>query len=120
MKRFIKSVGYAINGWRLFFAEEKNGQLQIIAAIAVIILGFTLHIGLSEWQIILLCIVGVLTLEMMNSALEKVIDLMHPEQHPEIKWIKDVAAGAVLLAAIASAIIGVIIFLPKIIIYLGR
>jgi undecaprenol kinase len=114
MKRFVKSVGYAITGWKFFFAKEKNGQLQMFVAIVVILLGFILHISLSEWQAILLCIALVLTLEMMNSAFEKIIDLLHSEQHPQIKWAKDVAAGSVLFASVISVVIASIIFLPKV------
>lgn len=114
MKRFIKSLGYAINGWKLFFITEKNGQIQLVIAILVLVTGLALHISHTEWIAILLCIAMVLALEMTNSVLEKLVDFLHPGQHDHIKWIKDVAAGAVLWAAVLSAIIGGIIFLPKI------
>jgi diacylglycerol kinase len=114
MKRFIKSLGYALNGLRLFFSKEQNGQLQAIVSILVIIAGFVFKLGLYEWVIILVCIALVLALEMMNSVIEKLIDHLHPHRHQQIKWIKDVAAGAVLWAAIISAVIGAIIFIPKV------
>jgi undecaprenol kinase len=120
MKRFVKSLGHALNGWKFFFAKEKNGQIQMIIAFVTILLGIILHVNSSDWVVLLLCIGLVLALEMTNSALEKIVDLLHPDQHPEIKWIKDVAAGAVLLAAIISAVIGVTIFLPKIILFLHQ
>ena len=120
MERFIKSIGYALKGWAFFFGKEKNGQLHLAAAFIVILFGFILHISTTEWQSILLCIALVLTLEMMNSALEKFIDLLHPAQHEQIKWVKDVAAGAVLLSSIISAVIGIIIFSPKIFIFLHK
>jgi diacylglycerol kinase len=114
MKRFIKSLGYALNGLRLFFSKEQNGQLQAIVSILVIIAGFVFKLSLYEWVIILVCIALVLALEMMNSVIEKLIDHLHPHRHQQIKWIKDVAAGAVLWAAIISAVIGAIIFIPKV------
>src|ERR1700712_4562004 len=114
MKRFIKSLGYAINGWKLFFITEKNGQIQLVIAALVLIASFVFHISHTEWIAILLCMAMVLALEMTNSVLEKLVDFLHPNQHDHIKWIKDVAAGAVLWAAVLSAIIGGVIFFPKI------
>lgn len=113
MKRFIRSFSYALNGWKFFFITEKNGQIQLVIAIFVLVAGFIFHVSHTEWIIILLCMAMVLALEMTNSVLEKLVDFLHPAQHEHIKWIKDVAAGAVLWAAVLSAIIGGIIFLPK-------
>ena len=115
MKHFFKSVAYALNGWRLFFATEKNGQRQALIVVVVLFLGFGLRINSSEWIAVFLCIGVVIGMEMINSVLEQLVDFLHPSQHPKIKWIKDVAAGAVLWAAITSSIIGCLIFLPKII-----
>ncbi|MES2772626.1 MAG: diacylglycerol kinase family protein [Bacteroidota bacterium] len=114
MKRFINSFGYALNGLRLFFSKEKNGQIQAVVAILVIVAGFAFKIGLYEWIIILVCIALVLALEMINSVIEKLIDHLHPARHEQVKWIKDVAAGAVLWAAIISAVIASLIFIPKV------
>jgi len=113
MKRFIQSLGYALNGLRLFFGKEKNGQLQAAVALLVIVAGFAFKLNLYEWVIILVCIAMVLALEMINSVTEKLIDHLHPDRHENVKWIKDVAAGAVLWAAIISTVIGAIIFVPK-------
>lgn len=114
MKRFIKSFYYALNGWKLFFKTEQNGQIQSVLAILAIAAGFALHINIYEWIIMLICIALVLALEMTNSVVEKLIDHLHPDIHDNIKWIKDVAAGSVLWAAFISAIIGSVIFIPKI------
>lgn len=114
MKRFIKSFFYALNGWKLFFRTEQNGQIQAVAMVLAIIAGFVLHINIYEWIIILICIALVLALEMTNSVVEKLVDHLHPDIHDNIKWIKDVAAGSVLWAAFISAIIAGIIFIPKI------
>ncbi len=116
MNRLIKSFGYAFNGLRLFFLKEKNGQLELLAAIITVALGFWLHISNMEWCIILLCIGGVLGLEILNSSLEKLIDHFHPEIHPNIKIVKDMAAASVLWFSIIASIVGAIIFLPKLIV----
>jgi len=113
MKRFLKSVGHALNGWRLFFTKEKNGQIQTTVAILVLITAFALKLNLYEWIMILVCMALVLALEMVNSVIEKLVDHLHPGKHDNIKWVKDVAAGAVLWAAVISAVIGGIIFVPK-------
>ncbi len=114
MKRFVKSLGYALNGWKLFFITEKNGQIQLSIAVLVVVASFIFHISHTEWIAVLLCMALVLALEMTNSVLERLIDFLYPGQHEHVKWIKDVAAGAVLWAAVLSAVIGAIIFLPKI------
>lgn len=114
MKRFLKSVGYALNGWKAFFGSEKNGQIQIVIGIATVIGGFAFHLSVLEWIAILFCLALIPTLEMLNSALEKLCDLVEPAKNDKIKFIKDVAAGAVLWSTIFVIIIGAIIFIPKI------
>ena len=113
MRAFLNRVKYAWQGWLSFFRWEKNGQLQLLIAILVILTGFALKVSLTEWMILLSCIGMVVSLEMINSALEKLSDHVTPHFHPSIKLVKDIAAGAVLWAALVSSIIGVIIFLPK-------
>lgn len=97
-----------------FFNTEQNGQLQAIVALLVVAAGFVLKISTFEWLFILGCIALVLCLEMMNSAIEKLVDHLHPNRHDKVGWVKDVAAGAVLFAAVISVVAGCIIFLPKI------
>jgi diacylglycerol kinase len=113
MKKLIRRFGFALNGWRLFFRTEQNGQIQAVIGLLAIIAGFVFHISSTEWMFLLLCIGLVLGLEMINSVIEKLADHVHPQWHPQIKWVKDAAAGAVLIAALMSAIIGCIIFIPK-------
>ena len=114
MKRFFASLGFAFNGLRLFFSKEQNGRIQAVVAILVIVAGLAYRLNVYEWMMILICIALVLALEMINSVVEKLIDHLHPARHAQVKWIKDVAAGAVLWAAIISAVIAGIIFIPKI------
>jgi len=113
MKRLL-SFRYAMNGISAFFRQGPNAKIQLLAGITAIIAGLILNISPMEWIAVIFCCALVLSLEMINTAIEKTCDLISTEYHPLIKTIKDVAAGAVLLSAVASLIIGVIIFLPKI------
>jgi undecaprenol kinase/diacylglycerol kinase (ATP) len=110
----IKTFTNAFNGLKYFFKTERNGKIQAAVSIVTVIAGLYLHLSAFEWIITFLCISMVLALEMLNSGLEYLCNLVHGEYHPLIKIIKDVAAGAVLFASIISLIIGLIIFLPKI------
>lgn len=87
-------------------------------AIVVVLLSWGLKISAAEWMVVLGCIATVLSFEMINSSIEKLCNLVHPTYHPAVKTIKDMSAGAVLFVAALSAIIGAIIFLPKILYYL--
>lgn len=114
MLNFLKSFAYAFNGLIIFFRHERNGKIQLFAAVAAVVMGWGLKISAVEWLIVLGCIATVLSFEMINSAVEKLCNLVHPKYHPAVKTIKDMCAGAVLFAAFISAIVGAIIFLPKI------
>lgn len=114
MNKFIKAFVYAFNGLIIFFKNETNGRLQLIAALAAIALSAFLKISVNEWLCIIICISSVISLEMINSAIEKLCNMINPEFHPAIKIIKDISAASVLWASFFSAIIGTIIFLPKI------
>ena len=96
-------------GIELMLYEEKTMKSDKIYEGKIL----NLKVDTIEWTILILCMILVLSLEMINSAIEKICDLIQPNQHPQIKIIKDVAAGAVLLASIGAAIIGAIILLPK-------
>lgn len=115
MKAFLNRVKFALQGWVSFFRREKNGQIQLFIAMMVIIAGFILRVTITEWMILLSCIGVVVSFEMINSAVEKICDHVNPGIHPAIKVVKDIAAGAVLWSAVIAAIIGCIIFLPKLV-----
>lgn len=104
----------AFNGIQYFFKTERNGKIQAAVAAFVLLASYYLKLSSPEWIVVLFCICAVLAMEMLNTALEQLCNLVHKEYHPVIKIIKDVAAGAVLLVSIASSIIGFIIFIPKI------
>ena len=94
--------------------DQHNFWVQCVVAITVIIFGLLLKISTAEWLFISLSIGFVLAAEVFNSAIEKLVDLVSPDFNERAGLIKDMAAGAVLIAAITSAIIGLIIFIPRI------
>lgn len=110
--KFFRSFRYAFEGIVAAFSEQ-NFRSHILSAVIVCIAGYVSHLSRMEWVIILLVIALMFALEMVNTAIERVVDLASPEIHPLAKQAKDIAAGAVLVFAIASAIIGLLIFLPK-------
>jgi diacylglycerol kinase len=114
MLNFLKGFVYAFNGLVIFFRHERNGRIQLLIGVVVMLLGWGVGISAAEWMVILGCIATVLSFEMINSSIEKLCNLVHPKFHPAVKTIKDMSAGAVLFVSIFSAIIGAIIFLPKI------
>lgn len=105
----------ALKGMQYFFSKERNGKIQLFISICSIITGLALEISFAEWAIILTCIGAVLSLEMFNTAIEKLCDVVHEDFHLSIKIIKDISAGAVLWFSVISVVIGSIIFIPKII-----
>jgi len=110
MKSFFQSVRYALHGVWSGIDDQLNLKVQIAIATIVIGAGFLFKITATEWCIVLICIGLVLGLELMNSAIESLVDLVTLERKPLAGRIKDIAAGAVLVVSIVSVIIGVIIF----------
>ena len=113
--RVIKSFACAFEGLKDCLLHEKNFRIQYVIALLIIIAGLSFSISKMEWLIILLCFAVVLCFEIINSAIEKLCDLVCPQFNLTIKKVKDMSASAVLLAAIISFIIGCVIFLPRII-----
>ncbi|MEI7503551.1 MAG: diacylglycerol kinase family protein [Paludibacter sp.] len=113
MNKTIKSFGYAGKGIRSVFQSELNMKIHFVVGVLVIVCGFIFSISITEWMLCLLCFGLVIGMEMMNTAIEKLVDLVSPNHHPVAGKVKDIAAGAVLICAIISVIIGLLIFLPK-------
>jgi undecaprenol kinase/diacylglycerol kinase (ATP) len=105
---------HAMNGAVYFIRNDRNGRIHFIAALLVGAAGGCFNISLTEWSILLLCIAMVIALEMLNHAFENLCNIVHEAYHPLVKTVKDVAAAAVLWAAVISAVIGLLIFVPKI------
>jgi diacylglycerol kinase (ATP) len=114
MKKFILSVGYAIKGLRFAFTTQQNFRIQISAALIAIALGFYLNISTAEWHWITLCIALVLVMELFNTGIEALVDLVSPDYNKLAGHVKDISAAAVLLMALFTLVTGAIIFLPKI------
>lgn len=115
MSRLIKSFGYAWQGIRSVFSTEANMKIHAGVAVLVIVAGFLMKISLVEWIAVMLCIGLVFSAEMFNTTIELLVDKISPQKDPVAGKVKDIAAGAVLIAACISVVVGVIIFLPKII-----
>ncbi|MGC4101673.1 diacylglycerol kinase family protein [Ferruginibacter sp.] len=116
--KWMRSFGFALNGFRICFTGEHNFRIHVLCGVTAIVLGCITGLSATEWIAVTGCIAFVTVLEMINTAIEKLCDMVHKEIHPVIKMVKDISAGAVLLAAVGSAITGVLIFLPKIILLL--
>lgn len=104
---------FAWNGIVEALKQERNFQIHIGAAILATAAGFMLHLSYLEWVTIILVIGMVLVTELLNSAIEMMLDYIKPEIHPKAKVIKDISAGAVLVTAIVAVMIGILIFIPK-------
>lgn len=115
IKKFINSFKYPISGLRYAYKNEQNLEVDIGIAVLVVILGFLFKISVSEWAILTITVGLVISFELINTALEAVVDLITDKYHPLAKVAKDTSAAAVLILAIVSVIEGLIIFLPKII-----
>ncbi len=113
-QRLLKSFQYAFSGIKAAILAEKNMRIHLFISMLVIIFGLWFSLTIVEWVVILFAIGGMLALEMINSAIERLVDLVTEEYHPLAKSAKDIAAGAVLIYAITSVIVGLLIFLPKI------
>lgn len=115
IKKFINSFKYPISGLRYAYKNEQNLEVDIGIAVLVVIFGFLFKISVSEWAILTITVGLVISFELINTALEAVVDLITDKYHPLAKVAKDTSAAAVLILAIVSIIEGLIIFLPKII-----
>ncbi len=111
----IKSFGPALKGLFWLFKNEGNAQFHLIATIVVVIAGFYFKVTISEWVLLCFAIGLVLCAEALNTAIEKTIDLLHPQKHEKAGLVKDLAAAGVLVASILAIIVGVLIFAPKLI-----
>ena len=114
-KKIINSFKYAIEGIIASFKSERNMKIHVLATIIVVILGLILKINIVEWCFCIISIVLVISAELLNTAIENIVDMISPEKNEKAKLIKDISAGAVLVLAIGAFIIGMIIFIPKII-----
>lgn len=109
----LNSFKNAFNGIKDALISEPNLRFHFFASIVAILLAIFLKFDLEEFSILILTIFFVVILEFINTAIEKLSDIVHPEKSEKIRVIKDISAGVVLLGAIASLLIGCFLFLPK-------
>ena len=109
----LKSIGFAFRGAIKLITTEHSVMVQSSLAVITIIAGFVFHISREEWMMQILAFGLVLGIESMNTAVEKIADFIHPEFHDRIGFIKDIAAGAVMFAALAAVAVGLLIYVPK-------
>ena len=110
MRNFLRSFVYALHGLWTALEDQRNLKVQLGVAVIVVGAGFYLSISALDWCIILICIAMVIGLELVNTALEDLVDLVTLERNPLAGKIKDIAAGAVLAVSIIALIIGLIVF----------
>ncbi len=115
----LRSFRYAFQGLWWLVREEHNSWIHLAFVVVLIPAGFILHLSPVEWTLIILCMGLVLGMELVNSAIERLADKISTERDPVIGKIKDLSAGAVLISAIAAAIVGLIILVPKFLILIG-
>lgn len=113
-KERMKSFNHAFRGLYLLIADEHNMRIHVLLAVLAISMGIFFRVDNVEWMVIIVCIGLVWMAEAFNSAIEKMMDHLSPENHKNVQNIKDISAAAVLICAIAVAIVGSIIFIPKI------
>ena len=112
-RNFWQSLAFAFAGVRLALHSQRNLRIHIAFAVAAVFLGFALRISRAEWAVVVALIALVISLELLNTAVEALADLASPTFHPLAKTAKDTAAGAILVVALGSAAAGLIIFLPR-------
>jgi len=111
-EKFIRSLQYALRGLKYAFKEEQSFRVQTIIALVVIVLMLYFDIALLEKIIILIMVFLVLSLELINTTAEDILNVVEPNLRPRVQIIKDTMAAAVLVAALGALIVGLIIFLP--------
>ncbi len=118
-RKRARSFRYAFAGIGRLLRYEHNAWIHCAVTVVVLVAGFVLHISAMEWLAVALCIGGVLAAEAFNSAIEALADRVSPGYDEAVKHTKDLAAGAVLLMAMAAVAVGLIVFVPKIMDWIG-
>jgi len=109
----LRSFGYAFEGIAYIVRTQRNARVELVVAMAAVLLAAWLGISSIEWAVLALTIALVLALEWINTSLELAVSLASPERHPSAKAAKDVAAACVLLGAVVSVAVGLLLFVPR-------
>lgn len=115
MNKFLKSFKYAFHGLSAMMNREQNFRIQVLVAIMALVGCYSLKVSGRDTILVMICIAAVLAFEILNSAIEKLCDFISPERNEQIKIIKDMSAAAVLVVSIMAFVVGLIIFLPKLV-----
>ncbi|MDD2983334.1 MAG: diacylglycerol kinase family protein [Crocinitomicaceae bacterium] len=110
----IKSFQYAFNGLKILWMEEHNARIHFLASMVVVIAGFAFKVSLIEWTLLAFAMGFVIVTEIVNSSIENLADFVEPQKNLHIKKAKDLAAAAVLISAVTAVVIGLIVFVPKV------
>lgn len=113
-KKLFRSFGRAIDGVVYLLSSEQNARIHAIITIIVGILAYILEVTRLEAAVLFMAVVLVFAIEIINTAIEKMFDLLHPDDHDIIRGIKDAMAGAVLISSIIALVVAILIFLPHI------
>ena len=113
----LRSFTYAWSGIKELLRTEHNTWVHLFITIITVILGLIFKVATGEWAAIIICMTMVWTAEIFNTCIEKLLDFISTDRHPQIKHIKDMAAAAVLIASWAAVIVGALIFIPKIFVW---
>jgi diacylglycerol kinase len=111
----LKSFRFALAGFRELLIREHNARIHLAATVGVIVAGILFRVSTTEAAVLAVVTGGVWITEILNTCIERIMDFIHPEEHPYIKYIKDLAAGAVLAAALTAVVAGLLIFIPKLV-----
>lgn len=107
---FLKSAHCSFNGLGHAVKTERNFKIQVVCGISILLLGVEAKLSKTEWCILLLTVGFVLSMELVNTCIEKIMDIVHPAYSEKVKAIKDIAAGVVTLSALIAVAVGVILF----------
>jgi diacylglycerol kinase len=113
LRQRIASFRYAWNGIKVLYTEEHNARIHVLAAVLALVAGVVLEINRYEWLAIVIAIGFVLVAETINTAIENIADYISPSKNEKIKVIKDLSATAVLLSVIVALIVGILVFVPR-------
>ena len=113
-KKQLRSFRYAWQGIRRCVGREQNLGTHLVVTAAVVVAGVAFGITRMEWTAVILCIGLVVAAELFNTAIERLVDLVSPQRHPLAGQVKDIAAGAVLVCALAAIVVGLVVFIPYI------
>ena len=112
---FIQSVRHAVRGIIAAIMREENFRIELLCAWLVLLFAFFFHLSIIDWAFLMSVITVVLTLELVNSAVEQMLDVVKPRLHGQVKLIKDMLAGAVLVAILGACAVGLVVFFPHVV-----